>query len=85
MKKETRVYALSEDLAVDICKAIGLDPSRVSRMKFDFNAELGDILKIEIEYIPEYTGGLKESYENKLLSNDVQLDEDEAAYRASET
>lgn len=85
MKIETRVYSMPEELAVDICKSIGLDPNRVTRMKFEFDAQLGKPLTIELDYLPEYTGGLKESYENKLVSSDVQLDEDEAGYHASET
>lgn len=50
-------YSVPDDLAIDICKALGLDPNRVSRMSFDFEAGTGQPLMIAIEYYFEYNGG----------------------------
>lgn len=61
-EKKTRVYELADNAAEDFCRAFGLDPSRVSRLKFDWKAGEGEPLTIEIECHPEYHGLPKEHY-----------------------
>lgn len=83
MTKETRFYAVQRDFAEDVCKAIGLDPMRVSRLRFEFRAE-DDIkpLVIEVDYLPDYLGLVK-PYAAELVQTDI--DPLEEGYHASET
>lgn len=87
MKKETRVYVVPDVLATDLCKAMGLDPMRVSRMKFEFEAQTGQPLTIELDYLPDYTPLAGKDYQIKRFSVEEieSMDDLEAGYHASET
>lgn len=80
-KRETTQYAVEWKLAEDICKAIGLDASRVSRLKFEAKAEdMGKPLTLEVDYLPDYEGLPESRYE----ATEIKSDPLEDSYRESD-
>lgn len=79
----TRKYVLSLDMAADLCKAMGLDPDRVTRMRFAWDAGDTKPLSIIVEFLPEYNG-LPATFKPVEVPSD-EIDNFEAGYHASET
>ncbi len=58
------IISTEPDMVNDIIKAFGLDPMRVTSLKFEWNAEDNPPHLIEVEMIPVWLGLPKEEEED---------------------